>query len=230
MVMSEAREEKRPWDQLEGENSLWFGRFTAYRLMGPGRGVLTCLNLERLKEGKEKATQTPGAWTKASTEWNWRQRAEAYDATLTKKIEAVHEDEVAEWIKHKRAALRLMYGKLVQRLQQLTPDEIGGDNLPYALMAVTKELDRTYGVEPAKKGKPGEVGSVEDPETTEELAAFRRAQALALKPFEDRAAKATGTDGRAATAPSPTKPAASAQKKQPENGQPQSKEIKLFPR
>lgn len=72
-----------PIPRLEGEPSGWYSRAVSFILAGPGRSALRLFNDEREKAGKgAMARSLPGAWQAAVTRWNWRERAEMYDAAL----------------------------------------------------------------------------------------------------------------------------------------------------
>jgi hypothetical protein len=60
---------------MEGEPAAWFDLFDAYRLMGPSRTVQGAI---KARGGKHK--RTSGAAHRASQDWNWQGRAEAWDA------------------------------------------------------------------------------------------------------------------------------------------------------
>jgi hypothetical protein len=77
---TEGREstEAKPWDQQAGESSFWFNRFTQYRLLGPRRSIDSAHRASKPVEGL--TGQTAGShWFKAAKEWNWKERAEAWD-------------------------------------------------------------------------------------------------------------------------------------------------------
>lgn len=81
-------DERMPWDQQEGEPNRWYQRFNAFRLAGPGRSLLGCVNEERCGKGQGRTNNAPTAWREASEKWQWRERANAYDQHLTKLAEA----------------------------------------------------------------------------------------------------------------------------------------------
>lgn len=73
------------WDRQQDEaGSLepnrWYSRFEIYRRMGPDRSLLGACNIWRVRKGTKKYNAVPGAWTNAFTKWNWKVRAEAWDA------------------------------------------------------------------------------------------------------------------------------------------------------
>lgn len=108
-------EERQPWERVEGEPHRWFQRFEAFRLMGPGRSLLACVNQEKVAKSKKESRQAPGSWRSAARAWDWRTRAEAWDQHLVDQATAAQE---AAW----RA--RIM-GPL--EVQALLSDQARGD-------------------------------------------------------------------------------------------------------
>lgn len=89
---------RNPWDRQRDaqgnlEPLLWFTRFESYRLMGPGRSLLGCVNAERGRKGQKKAAKTPGSWSRAAETWRWRERAEAWDMAEVQRQRAEQEAE-----------------------------------------------------------------------------------------------------------------------------------------
>jgi phage terminase large subunit len=92
-------DERKPWEQMEGESSRWFQRFNAFRLMGPGRSILAVYLAEwrvrQEKAGKSsqnQPTRTPGSWSKQAKADQWHERAVAWDQHLTNLAEAEVEE------------------------------------------------------------------------------------------------------------------------------------------
>lgn len=77
------------WHRREGEPITWYKRFIEYYLpLGPTRTLLQASVLERAintpdKIDKDSKPNTaPNEWTKACDDWDWRVRADAYDAFM----------------------------------------------------------------------------------------------------------------------------------------------------
>lgn len=68
------------WERQPNEPSLWFHRFTFYRLAGSSRSILECVNVVRDTKGHRRTHNTPSSWRKAAKQWHWKERAEAWDA------------------------------------------------------------------------------------------------------------------------------------------------------
>ena len=49
------------WDRLRGEPTLWYERFTIYRLLGPGRTLVAAHHSARVAEGREGSSRNE-AW------------------------------------------------------------------------------------------------------------------------------------------------------------------------
>ncbi len=80
------------------EPMLWYARFEQYRLMGPGRSLLECVNRWRDEKGRNRTTNVPGAWNLAYERWQWKARAEAWDTEILAK-QAAEEEE--KWVKRR---------------------------------------------------------------------------------------------------------------------------------
>jgi hypothetical protein len=87
-------DERKPWEQMDGEPNRWFQRFERFRLMGLGRSILSCVNRERVAKGRAESDDAPGSWRNAAKAWDWRARAEAWDKHISE--QAVAEAE-ARW-------------------------------------------------------------------------------------------------------------------------------------
>ena len=83
----------KPWDRQSGESN-WYPRFLLYRDMPHSvppmpRTLFGAASLHQSQRGGKKLTGTPPAWIDASRKWNWKERAEAYDAHLQQEREAI---------------------------------------------------------------------------------------------------------------------------------------------
>lgn len=76
---SERQIGRQPWEQMEGESNLWFGRFQVYLDLGPARTVQGAFRkVDNAGEGTTKCTGQSWYWY--SKQMRWRQRAHAWDA------------------------------------------------------------------------------------------------------------------------------------------------------
>jgi hypothetical protein len=73
-------DEVHEWCQIEGENSLWYGRFVDYRNSGPKRSILGTYHAWQDSEGKKRSKSPAKSWRDASSEFGWKERAEAWDS------------------------------------------------------------------------------------------------------------------------------------------------------
>lgn len=78
----------KPWEQVEGEPDLWYGRFHQhYLLVGTERSLDDAHRRHlagRSESGREQASPrrprwVPGSWRQAANRWRWSERARAYD-------------------------------------------------------------------------------------------------------------------------------------------------------
>lgn len=68
------------WERRENEPNLWYSRFVAYRNMGTSRSLLGAVSAERKLAQKGAAKSVPQSWYEAAKTWDWKARAEAWDA------------------------------------------------------------------------------------------------------------------------------------------------------
>lgn len=103
------------WSHQRGETALWFGRFERYRLMWPHniaelyrqewREERRSARAGEEKGGKESGIdicleqesprEAPGKWYEMAAKYRWKERAAAYDAHMTARLEAEIEPERA---------------------------------------------------------------------------------------------------------------------------------------
>ena len=87
-MMSEEQEAK-PWDKMEGESEIWFRRFDRYRLMYPVRSVAAVYQAEKedADTKNHEKSRACGKWYDIAKQWNWEERAQAYDAYINQEEE-----------------------------------------------------------------------------------------------------------------------------------------------
>lgn len=79
--MSESEQDIEIWERGEEEPALWYGRFLIFRDMGYARSLLGSVHVEEAqKSPKKPSVAPPGAWKDAAKQWEWRKRAEVWDA------------------------------------------------------------------------------------------------------------------------------------------------------
>ena len=90
-----------PWDRQRLDNkcetSLWYGRFSSFRLMGPTRSLLECVNRHRDEIGQKRSNNVPGSWRQSAEKWSWRDRAESWDQFNRDRIESEFQTECDQW-------------------------------------------------------------------------------------------------------------------------------------
>ncbi len=123
-------ETQNPWDRLEGEPILWFDRFDKYyRVQGPGRSLRAAYNLWQKDKGA-KPGRVGSAWQKAFADWDWQERAEAYDMHCRQERLRAEEKERAKMLKEHIAMARSMWGfgltelkRMLEEKTELNPTE-----------------------------------------------------------------------------------------------------------
>lgn len=94
--METTQTDLQAWERQPGEINLWYDRFCRFRLQGPKRSILSVCNAERERVGKGWRKSIPLSWVRASVEWHWRDRAEAFDQAERERAEAEWEERRAE--------------------------------------------------------------------------------------------------------------------------------------
>jgi hypothetical protein len=73
-------EERKPWEQMEGEPFKWFSRFDKFRLMKPWERSVNAVFQEENNKKQQKGPIFPGpTWYEAAKQWKWHERVEAWD-------------------------------------------------------------------------------------------------------------------------------------------------------
>jgi hypothetical protein len=72
-------EERKPWEQIEREPDLWYGRFVKFMRLGTKRSVNAIYAKESKQKQVKSSTNIGPEWYEASKQWNWAERARAYD-------------------------------------------------------------------------------------------------------------------------------------------------------
>lgn len=98
-----------PWQQQQGENSRWYGRFLAFRDMGLSRSLLGTYKQELAGKGRKEQDKAsvPNSWNNAAKQFRWEDRAQSWDAHRQQEIEAERREEErrdrALWIQRRNA-------------------------------------------------------------------------------------------------------------------------------
>lgn len=101
----------RPWDRQPGEDARWYARFTAYRLLGRGR-TLEAVWRQEAKDHQKTGKYPPKHWYAVAAEWNWKERAAAWDIYQA-------EQDAQYQMERRRAIITKALEKLEKRLDDL---------------------------------------------------------------------------------------------------------------
>jgi len=74
-----------PWERQQGEPNLWYGRFVHYREIGTERTIVGAWRkwkIEDPKGQKSRAKAYHRSWNHNAKVWDWKERAELYDAYM----------------------------------------------------------------------------------------------------------------------------------------------------
>ncbi len=149
--------ERKAWEQLEGEPNEAYARFLVYRNLGRARSLDAAFRLDIGKATKgNKRQQAPGQWGGDSVQWNWVERATAWDIEmLTLHGEAVVLDFIAAM---RNYASKTLHASLRERL---TPRDWG--ELTNAINTLGKFIpaDTVAAIQDtAAEGKEPAIGNV----------------------------------------------------------------------
>jgi hypothetical protein len=137
-------DERQTWDRIEDEPGNWYARFLLFRNMAATqRGFYQAYVEEARISQKKHAKHIPGSWSDAADKWQWRKRADAYDAHLLGEQEA-KEARLRQLEEEEEARLLSTgYARSARRVEQLSTlydemkasyhvkDEAGDDKIVY---------------------------------------------------------------------------------------------------
>lgn len=106
------------WEKQDYDTSKAYQRFCIYRDMGIQR------SLQKVRKELGKPPKYIRALEYASVRYKWVERAEAYDAYVEEECRKENEVEIKEMKKRHILQARLMQNKVVERMQNLNPQEM----------------------------------------------------------------------------------------------------------
>lgn len=132
-----------PIPRLPDEPSNWFSRFVSFALAGPSRSALAIYTSEKAakpkKDHKGPPKCLPGAWKDAMTRFQWRERAETYDAALVE-LEQKEMTRLRERERKKRLFLLIEARKKLQTIiSTLNPAAASWNAVAALLRAIGEE-------------------------------------------------------------------------------------------
>lgn len=118
----------KPWERQKGESGKAYEAFAAYRDMGPERSIT------KVSQSLNKTRALIGRW---SSQWNWTERARAYDNELEKEARAkAVKDRKAMTDRHIGIAMQLQK-KALEALGSLSVEDMSPKDIKeYIKMAV----------------------------------------------------------------------------------------------
>jgi hypothetical protein len=117
------------WERRRGESAKAFAAFRVYRDLGPRRSTTAAYRLyvaERQESGggRKGAIRAPGRWKFWAQQYEWKNRAEAYDAHLDREARLRREAELRAMDERHLALARSVQALLARRLQEFDPREL----------------------------------------------------------------------------------------------------------
>lgn len=139
-------EERKPWEQEEGEPTEAFTRFARYFLpLGAHRSLLAAYNAWRREKGRGNATSTPRTWPRYAQKWHWQERAEAWDLDQVERFRREIEEQRRQNRLDSIAALRAGRAKVMEGILASKATGTSIDKLIKALAEVEEQLRIAYG-------------------------------------------------------------------------------------
>jgi len=134
--------ERKPWDRMDGEPSMWYARMDKYyRPQGPERSIEEAYRLwlqdPTTRKRKHPAPRPNKYWHYNARDWKWRERVAAWDAEQRRKRLVAEERE--------RAAMLERHIRLAQVMQTL-----GGRRIQALLQEMNEGNTEGLGVEEAR--------------------------------------------------------------------------------
>lgn len=149
-----------PWEQAEGEPTLWYLRFDDYRSLPPQRRSLRAA-WERSKEREEVGCGwDAGRWRSASELFRWKERGDAWDVECRNRIREEELERYEAIRKRHLAVLDLYLSKVEARLETLDPSMMSPKDVNAALRTI-------IGSQRLIHGKPDSIQQVSSVEITQ---------------------------------------------------------------
>ena len=178
-ALREARTESTrfPWERQFDESRKAFEAFVVYRDMGPTRSQ------EKVARELGKSAQLMARW---SSKWSWVERVMAWVDEQDRQARLAQTEAVEKMNDRHAKMAAALTGKVVEKLQQVTPEEIKKMNF----VSLSRLLEVGVKVERQARGEAGEIvndrvdAEVDTPLshlTTEELEELERIHDIAAE-------------------------------------------------
>ena len=126
--------EVEPWDRQPGESTKFYGAFRIFRDLPPTQ--------RRLATVGEQSHISERRCRSLAVEWNWRERADAWDDACHVVEDAERLEAIRQMHSTHRRAGRAAMVKALQALQYLAPDNLTPANIA-RLMELGAKLERS---------------------------------------------------------------------------------------
>lgn len=163
------------WVRQDGETGRWFTRFSRYRALGPSRSIRKVFLEEQAAKNKYtdeqlKDMRLPQHWSQHSRDWQWPNRALAWDAYVTQELDAeflernrLEKDERYDDTQTMRAKWRELVAAIDPNIHEIKPHEI------IKMGTLINQDSRQEFEEPLKAKQKAEAGKAEGAVTFEDL-------------------------------------------------------------
>ena len=82
----------KPWDMQADETNVWYDRFWSYLMLGAARTVEECYRVRCEQGDRIKGDRATGYWYRMARQFNWEERAAAYDQFRREEIQRSEEE------------------------------------------------------------------------------------------------------------------------------------------
>jgi len=151
------------WEKLTGESALNFAAFCAFRDCGAERSIRKAVEI--VEKDERKIAKRYHSWRNWSSQFRWKERAEAYD----RYIEKLKQTELRKIIEAQAEMHRQVTGKMLgvvsKKLDTMNPEDLTQGNVTeWVQVAVKVEREAAGLVVPDGKAelKQGELKFIDD--------------------------------------------------------------------
>jgi hypothetical protein len=171
-------EERKPWEQIieQNEPDLWYGRFVKFMRLGTKRSVNAVFKKEPPKRSVKPRMVADNDWYEIAKQWNWAERARAYD-----EYQRVEEDRIIEEERNK--VLRSGFALQHKRIKEL-------DRLARKLIRYTNDEEKIW--IPETKKTTTTQGKDKSQEQVVEKIVFNAPLFTLIDKYQDSLAKEMG--------------------------------------
>lgn len=139
------KNKRQPYERQEGESAKAFEAFAKYRDMGNERSV------RKVAQELNKSLTIIARW---SSQWDWVERAKAYDAEMDRQALIQEEKKRKDMAKRHANLATVFQQKVYERMNKLKPEELSTSDL-------IRWFEISVKIERLSRGEPTDISSLE---------------------------------------------------------------------